>query len=119
MLEATRASLREHMEIIRGLRAELAFATQKRNAYQNAVDVACEERDRLRAEVADHKAAFNKLNEMLAESLEDRDRLREFLRDVAASGVGDEALRYFVIQIDKSTWLDVKAALGGEKNNEA
>jgi len=28
MLEATRASLREHMEIIRGLRAELAFATQ-------------------------------------------------------------------------------------------
>lgn len=28
--------------------AELAFATQERNAYQDAVDVACEERDRLR-----------------------------------------------------------------------
>ena len=39
-------------------------------------DEAADEIERLRAEVADHKAAFNKLNEMLAESLEDRDRLR-------------------------------------------
>lgn len=34
------------------------------------------EYDRLRAEVADQKDAFNKLNEVLAENLEDRKRLR-------------------------------------------
>ena len=40
MLEATRASLREHMEIIRGLRAELA-------AWENRAGVYMDERDRL------------------------------------------------------------------------
>jgi hypothetical protein len=67
---------------------------------------------RLRAEVA-------AVQLLAQDSIADADRLRELLRDVAASGVEYEALRYFVIQIDKSTWLDVIAALGGEKKDEA
>lgn len=53
--------------------------------------------EKLRAEVADQKDAFNKLNEMLAESLEDRGRLRAereqlaqmMIRQSLSTGHGD------------------------------